>query len=439
LSSAFGWGKIGVMKGKTKASLPAGFRDLGPEAAQEKKRLVEKIEAVLKCHSFLPIETPAIELMSTLTGKGGTVDKQIFRVQHGEKNDWGLRFDLTVPLARYIGDRRPALPFYRYQIAPTWRGEKPQKGRWREFWQADADIVGSESVLADVEIISLAAEVMTVLKIPVTIKINHRLILEALAQKLKLDQQEAKVLWGIIDKVGKITLGQATEEIEKLWGKEKAEIASTYLKAKTLAEVERILTGEKAKEGAERMREILTILGDLPEQGKVVFDACLVRGLDYYTGVVLEASFKGLGVSVAGGGRYDRLIARLGGPDVPAVGVSFGIDRLLLVREEMVLENKEEDRRVLVVNFPDIPPARQLDLVRQLRKEGLETEWFLEKKSVGDQLRYANKKDFRWVIIWGPEEEKKGVVKLKDMEKKEEKEFLNVKELAAFLQGSKNI
>ena len=434
MSSAFGWGKIRIMKGKTKASLPAGFRDLEPEAAQAKRRLVGKIEAVFKRHSFLPIETPAIELISTLIGKGGTVDKQIFRVQHGEKNDWGLRFDLTVPLARYVGDKRPTFPFYRYQIAPVWRGEKPQKGRWREFWQADADIVGSESVLADAEIISLLVEVMAALKIPAVIRVNHRFILEALAQKLGLERQEAKALWGTIDKVGKITLDQATEEIEKLWGKEKAEIASTYLKAKTLAEVERILAGEKVKEGAERIREILAILGDLPEQGKVVFDACLARGLDYYTGVIFEASFKGLGVSVAGGGRYDHLIARLGGPDVPAVGVSFGIDRLLLALREIGLENKGNDRRVLVVNFSDFSPAKQLDLVRQLRKEGLETEWFLEKKSIGDQLRYANKKDFRWVIIWGSEEEKKGVVKLKDMEKKEEKEFSSVKELAAFLQ-----
>ena len=427
------------MKGKIKASLPAGFRDLEPEAAQAKKRLIEKIETVFKRHSFLPIETPAIELMSTLTGKGGAVDKQIFRVQHGKRNDWGLRFDLTVPLARYIGDKRPALPFYRYQIAPAWRGEKPQKGRWREFWQADADIVGSESVLADVEIISLAAEVMAALEIPAVIRINHRLILEALAQKLKLDQQETKVLWGIIDKVGKITLNQATKETEKLWGKAKAELVSVYLRAKTLEKVEKILAGEKVREGAERIREILTILGDLSEQGKAIFDACLARGLDYYTGVIMEASFKGLEVSVAGGGRYDYLIARLGGPDVPAVGVSFGVNRLLLARKEMGLENKGENRRVLVVNFSDIPPAKQLSLVRQLRKEGLETEWFLQKKSIGNQLRYANKKNFRWVVIWGPEEEKKGVVKLKDMEKKKEKGFLSVKELAAFMRGVKAI
>lgn len=292
--------------------MPPGFRDWDPEVMAPKRQIIAQIETVFKRYGFVPLETPAVEFMSTLRGKGGTVDKQILRVTHGTKDDWSLRFDLTVPLARYIADRRPPLPFKRYQIGYVWRGEKPQRGRLREFLQCDADIVGSSSVFADAEIAAMIADIMVDLGVKTMVRINNRRILDALTEVAGVtDPSKAKALVGTIDKIGKIGQKEVIAEVKKICGSQGARLVAGYLKAKDLKSLEKILGKSAAfAEGAENVRQVLAILGKCPHRRMVVFDPTLARGLDYYTGIVYEAVLLGapqMG-SIAGGGRFDKLV-----------------------------------------------------------------------------------------------------------------------------------
>ena len=412
-----------------------GFRDYLPEQMRLRQRVIAIFRDVFEKHGYEPLDTPAIEYLEVLTGKAGENEKLMYQfVDHGGRNV-GLRYDLTVPLARFMAMNQNdiVLPFKRYHIAPVWRAERPQRGRGREFWQCDADIVGSPSMLADAESIAVLSEALDGVGLSsATVLINHRKLLESLARLAGVPEERAGGVFRAIDKLGKIGGDGVLKELEAAGinrdaGQRVLDLVSqTGESDELLDEAERRLADiPGARDAIRDLRELLGYLSDLgvPERAYRV-DLSLARGIDYYTGPVYEAvvSEHDIG-SVAGAGRYDGLVGTFLGRPVPATGMSLGFERIIeVVRELDLLPVDAAVAQVFVVAVPETL-ADAGRIATDLRRAGVRVDQsILINRGLGDQLKHADRRGIPLVVIPGEAELGRGNVAVKDLKSGEQRE-----------------
>jgi histidyl-tRNA synthetase len=377
---------------------PKGFRDFLPQQEAKRKFILEKLEPAIKSFGFDSLETPALEYADVLKGKYGEEEKLIFEFKDRGDREVALRYDQTVPLARVVASNPTLpLPFKRYQFQPVWRAEKPQKGRFREFVQFDFDIVGSDSIMADAETITAAisgAQSLGISKF--LIKINDRDVFQGLSPEVirALDKME---------KIGEI----GVLELLKKEG---------YDTAQGKGLLSRLRTTQPTK----KISKLFSTLEDFKiDKDKYAFFPTLARGLDYYTGIIYEMEIEGYtGGSVGSGGRYDDLIGKFTEKDTPAVGFSFGIDRLVEALDQTsVFPTYRPNTKVLVTLFDESTASESVSLVSKLRKQGIQSEISLDaQEKLDKQIKYANNKGIPFVIFLGPEEVKSQVFTLKNLE-----------------------
>lgn len=447
-----------------KPSIPKGTRDFGPEEMAKRNYIFNTIKDVYALYGFEQIETPAMETLQTLMGKYGEEgDKLLFKILNSgdylnkisdeelnERNslhlasklcEKGLRYDLTVPFARYVVMHRDELqlPFKRYQIQPVWRADRPQKGRYREFYQCDADVVGSDSLLNEVELMQIVDTVFTKFGIRIQIKINNRKILSGIAEVL--DEADKIVdITVAIDKLEKIGLenvnaelkagGITDEAIEKLQPILTMQ-GSNEDKLKTIEKV--LESSEVGLKGVEETRFILDTLNLVGLNNEIQLDLTLARGLNYYTGAIFEVKALDTPMgSITGGGRYDNLTGIFGMPGLSGVGISFGADRIYDVLNTLELYPKEmlSSTQVLFINFGEKETAYCLPFIAEIRKSGIRAEIFPDKAKMKRQMNYANAKNIPYVVFAGEDEIEKGKLMLKDMQSGEQK-LVTAKELIA--------
>jgi histidyl-tRNA synthetase len=413
---------------KRQARVLKGFRDYLPEQMILRQRIIGIFRGIFERHGFEPLDTPALEYLDILTGKAGENEKLMYRFEDAGGREVGLRYDLTVPLARVVAMHQNdlALPFKRYHIAPVWRAENPQRGRFREFWQCDADIVGSASPLADAEVIAIMAEALEAIGIPeFVIRISHRRLLESLGHAAGVPPELATALYRSIDKLDKIGAEGVMRELTTAGLSE--EQAARVLELVTrrgeplqlLTEVREALTGIEGADAAidelERIFRILPAFGVAPD--RYTLDLTLARGLDYYTGPVFEATVTEPKVgSVGGAGRYDGLVGAFLGRSIPATGMSLGLERIIeVVREHGLLPIPATVADVALVLFPEtVSPGAQL--ASRLRAEGLRVDLTLQPhRGVGDQLKLADRKGIPVAVIFGSSELEAGAAQVKDL------------------------
>ncbi|MES2004365.1 MAG: histidine--tRNA ligase [Bacteroidota bacterium] len=440
----------------SKPGLPQGTRDFSAAVVRKRNYIFQAIRSVFELYGFQPLETPAMENLDTLMGKYGEEgDKLIFKIlnngldnpdKHQQakedfekvlsgKNTKGiteraLRYDLTIPFARYVAMNygQLTLPFKRYQVQPVWRADRPQKGRYREFYQCDADVVGSKSLLNEVELANIYATVFEKLGIAVEIKLNSRKILAALAE-----------LCGGIDKMVDITV--AIDKLDKIGlEKVKADLAAKGLTDTQISIIEKYLSIEGSNEekiaslkilignnetglkGIEELEYILNYQLQTPDS-RLQTDFTLARGLNYYTGIIFEVKAKNVQMgSIGGGGRYDDLTGLFGVPNVPGVGISFGVDRIYDVMEELKLfpEEVQTGTQVLFFHLGEAESRKAFELMQQLRNTGIACELFHEQAKFDKQFKYADKKQIPYVVILGSEELANGTCMVKDLRKSEQ-------------------
>ncbi len=440
-----------------KPTLPRGTRDFSPEVMVRRNYILQTIKRTFEKFGFLPLETPAIENLSVLTGKyGDEGDQLLFKILNSGNflkgispesledhvsltsriSDKGLRYDLTVPFARYVVMNRGdiAFPFKRYQMQPVWRADRPQKGRYREFYQCDADVIGTDSLICEAEIAMMVQEVFNLLGMSgYRLKINSRKILEGIAE-VAGDKKKADTFFVILDKLDKIGIIRVKEilsdsgfsnlfisKIEKIVGFTGDNIDKLAFMLDQLKGTARGETG--IGEVQRTLDHVESLGGDL---SKVDFDFTLARGLSYYTGVIFEAQATGVNIgSIGGGGRYDNLTGVFGLPQMPGVGFSFGIDRVYDVMDELDLFSSGISRMtdVLITNFDPDTEKFLLHTVSQLRKAGIKAEIYPDQAKLKKQLNYANKKNIPYVLMIGSEEMKKGIGSLKNMKTGKQKEI----------------
>jgi histidyl-tRNA synthetase len=431
-----------------KPSVPKGTRDFLPDVAARRKYIVGCIESSFVTYGFKPIETPAMENLSTLTGKYGEEgDKLLFKVlnngdflakapedKRSESNhllpfiaEKGLRYDLTVPFARFVVQNRNEItfPFRRYQIQPVWRADRPQKGRYREFWQCDADIIGTDSLFSEYELICIYADVFKKLKIKdYILKINNRKILEGVAEIADCSDR-FKELTIIIDKFDKVGAEGVTNELTNAGFSQSSvekimKCISTFsFDTKGLNEIASILKeSEVGMKGLIELKEILNLLVSDNPNINIEIDLKLARGLDYYTGCIFEVvptSMK-LG-SISGGGRYDNLTEIFGLKDVSGVGISFGLDRIydLMMELNLFPEMTSASSTILFCPMDSDSVSDILKLLSEMRKNGVSSEMYPKPGKLKRQLDYANKNGVRFTAILGSQEREQSSVMLKDM------------------------
>ncbi len=432
-----------------KPGIPKGTRDFSPVEMAKRNYIFNTIRDVYALYGFQQIETPAMENLSTLMGKYGEEgDKLLFKIQNSgdyfkeltdeellSRNaaklaskfcEKGLRYDLTVPFARYVVMHREelALPFKRYQIQPVWRADRPQKGRYREFYQCDADVVGSDSLLNEVELMQIVDTVFTRFGIRVCIKINNRKILSGIAEIIG-EADKIVDITVAIDKLDKIGLdnvnaelaskGISQEAIDKL----QPIILLSGTNAEKLATLKSVLAAsEIGLKGVEESEFILNTLDTLGLKNEVELDLTLARGLNYYTGAIFEVKALDVQIgSITGGGRYDNLTGIFGMPGISGVGISFGADRIFDVLNQLDLYPKEAvtGTRVLFVNFGAAEMAYCLPLLARLRAVGISAEIYPDSSKMKKQMAYANAKAVPFVAIVGENEMAAGKVMLKNM------------------------
>ena len=449
-----------------KPSIPKGTRDFSPEEMAKRNYIFNTIREVYALHGFQQIETPAMETLQTLMGKYGEEgDKLLFKIlnsgdftnkvtdeellgrQHlrlaARLCEKGLRYDLTVPFARYVVMHREQLqlPFKRYQIQPVWRADRPQKGRYREFYQCDADIVGSDSLLNEVELMQIVDKVFAKFGIRVVIKINNRKILTGIAEIIG-EAEKIVDITVAIDKLDKIGLegvnaelaenGISPEAIEKL----QPIIALEGSNEEKLDTISQVLAGsETGLKGVEEVRTILDTLQLCGLVNEMELDLTLARGLNYYTGAIFEVKALDVQIgSITGGGRYDNLTGIFGMPGLSGVGISFGADRIFDVLNALDLYPKEavDATKVLFINFGEKETAYCLPLAARLRQEGTSCEIYPDKAKMKKQMAYANAKHIPFVALAGDNEMAEGKVTLKNMETGEQK-MLTIDEIVALV------
>jgi histidyl-tRNA synthetase len=402
---------------RVKAQVLSGFRDQLPAQMLLRRTLIDRIRKVFEAHGFEPIDTPTLEHLEVLTGKAGENEKLMYHfLDHGDRAV-GLRYDLTVPLARYVANHQNELPmpFKRYHIAPVWRAEKAQRGRFREFWQCDADIVGSASARADAEAISMVAEILAAVGLPqFTVNISHRKLLEGLARGAGVPSELAPTVYRAVDKLSRIgTGGVRTELVEAGVSDDAADrllaLISQTGDNRTLIETVRAGVGEDAEllEAIDNLAELFATLEDLAPGGRCFrLDLTLARGIDYYTGIVYEAMVDKPKVgSVSGGGRYDGLVGMFSGRDIPAMGISIGLERIIEVAEEFHLVSAPQSVCDAIVIYHDDTFSYASDVARKLRADDFNIDLsLLGRKSFGDQLKYADRRGIPLAVLIGPDE-----------------------------------
>ncbi len=410
------------------ARILKGFRDYLPEDMILRQRLTEIFRTVFEQHGFEPIDTPTIEYLDVLTGKAGENEKLMYHFEDHGGRKVGLRYDLTVPLARFVAmhENDIAMPFKRYHIAPVWRAEKPQRGRFREFIQCDADIVGSSSMLADAEGISVLADAIHAVGLPqAVISINHRKLLEAMARLAGVPAEQAGGVFRAIDKLDKIGAEGVKAELVKGDVTESSadQVLALVTEQGTPEELldsagKRLADIDGGPQAVQELRQLARHLDDLgvhPHSWKI--DLSLARGIDYYTGPVCEARVDTPKVgSIAGTGRYDGLVGNFLGRQIPATGISLGFERILeVVREYNLLDVPSAVADAFMVYLPDTV-AESSRIVRELREQGLRIDQsIIDNKGLGTQLKYADRRGIPYAIIPGSEELDQREVSLKNL------------------------
>jgi len=445
-----------------KPSLPQGTRDFGPATVRKRNYIFNTIRTVFELYGFQPLETPAMEQLETLMGKYGEEgDKLIFKILNNGlgdprnieksrkafekalegKNDKdlterALRYDLTIPFARYVAMNHGQLtfPFKRYQMQPVWRADRPQKGRYREFYQCDADVVGSQSLINEVELASIYRQAFQQLAIPIEIRINNRKILAALAEVCGGADKMTDITVAI-DKLDKIGLEKVKEELAGR-GLDHNQIAAIeqYLgiagdNAVKLSQLKTLFAGngtglkgiaelEYLLDYAAAPQPQLFLKSGPPPEARLIVDLTLARGLNYYTGTIFEVKATTVQMgSIGGGGRYDDLTGLFGVPNIPGVGISFGVDRIYDVMEELKLfpEDVHTGTKVLFFNLGDAESRAAFGLLQQLRAKGIPAEIYHEQAKFDKQFKYAEKKGIRYAVILGSEELNHRQCKIKDL------------------------
>lgn len=432
-----------------KPSIPKGTRDFSPLEMARRNYIFDTIREAFRLFGYQQIETPAMENLSTLMGKYGEEgDKLLFKILNSgdflksvnpqdlaDKNlprltnqlcEKGLRYDLTVPFARYAVQHRADLhlPFKRFQIQPVWRADRPQKGRYREFYQCDADVVGSDSLLNEVELLSLIVYVMEKLNINVCVKINNRKILAGIAEVLGVEDHLIDITVAI-DKIDKVGIDNVN-----------AELLEKGLSQKVVGSLQPILTlsgpndvklgvlkallrpSDQGMKGIEEMEEVLNGINALCPDAEMEFDVSLARGLNYYTGTIIEVKAKDVAIgSITGGGRYDNLTGVFGMNGLSGVGISFGADRIydVLTQLDAFPDKITDSVSVLFINFGGDETRRALALTAELRKAGISAEIYPDAAKLKKQMNYANDMKIPYVAFIGNDELENGTITLKDM------------------------
>jgi len=453
----------------SKPSIPKGTRDFSTDEMLRREYIFETIKKVFRLYGYQPIETPAMENLTTLLGKyGDEGDKLLFRIlnsgdflssvsddelgkrEYGKLSsricEKGLRYDLTVPFARYVVQHRDEIvfPFKRYQIQPVWRADRPQKGRYREFFQCDVDVVGSNSLLNEVELIQIIDEIFRKFKLSVQIKVNNRKILAGIAE-----------FAGIPERITDITV--ALDKYEKIgWNNVKEELQSKGINSSVLNDFESIIKvthfNNKEKliflrsilldskiglEGIQELEKLLYLLEKVKINSSVVFDLTLARGLNYYTGAIIEvkSTEENIG-SICGGGRYDNLTGVFGLEGISGVGVSFGADRIYDVLNQLNLFNdvSVSSTEVMVINFGENESSYAIKILDLLRSLNVRTEFYPDPVKLKKQISYADSKKIPYIIIAGEDEIKNSRVTIKIMSTGEQKS-MTLDELSLFIKN----
>lgn len=449
-----------------KPSIPKGTRDFSPIEMAKRNYIFNTIKEVFLLYGFQQIETPAMENLSTLMGKYGEEgDKLLFKMLNSgdylknapaemlEQHDYihlipkisekGLRYDLTVPFARYVVMHRNDIqfPFKRYQIQPVWRADRPQKGRYREFYQCDADVVGSDSLMNEIELVGLIDEVFKRFGINVIIKINNRKVLSGIAEVIGAPDKIVDITVAI-DKIDKIGLENVNAELLEKGLSQNAVDALQPLLTLSGSNEEKLATlstllasSEVGMKGVEELRYVLTNSEAQQPKGVVELDVSLARGLNYYTGTIIEVKAKDVAIgSITGGGRYDNLTGVFGMPGTSGVGISFGADRIYDVLNTLELYPKDTlaSTKVLFVNFGEKEGAQSLQYVMKLRANGIPAEIYPDSTKMKKQMSYANDKNVAYVAMVGETEMANGTIALKCMETGEQ-ENLTIDEVISKL------
>jgi histidyl-tRNA synthetase len=414
-----------------------GFRDFLPEAMIPRERLIETARRVYRSYGFSPIDTPALEYLEILTGKGSEeTDRQMYRFEDHGGRSVGMRFDLTVPLARFAAQHIGELgtPFKRYHIAAVWRGENTQKGRYREFMQCDFDTIGTRSIASDIETALVIHDLMSAIGFEgFSIRLNNRKVLTGLLEKLDLVEKSTAVLRAL-DKLGKIGPEKVAEEMVEAAGatREQAQrvlelAAISGTSDEILSQLDTLIAGsERGQEGVATLREIVAAARavGVPEE-RLQLDVSIARGLDYYTSTVYETFLRdlpGIG-SVCSGGRYDNLAELYTRQELPGIGASLGLDRLLAAMEELdMVEKVRTPADVLIPYFAGGALHAYLKLAAKLRTAGIGVEVYPERRKLPAQLKYADRRGFRAAVILGDDELARGVCKVKNLAARAEQE-----------------
>lgn len=400
--------------------VPRGMRDFLPEEMIKRNYVFDTIKKVFESYGFDPLETPIVEKWEVLAAKGGggeAIKDEIYYFKDKGERELGLRFDLTVPLCRVIANNRSlAKPFKRYAIGRVYRYDEPQFGRYRELWQADVDIVGSNSPEADAEVVAVALECLKKLGFEdFEVRINNRKVINDFFDAIKLDEDEKKNVMRIIDKLDKIGEEGVKKQLENVISKPEIEKIVQFITIKEdIGKIEKLV---EKKEGINELRQTIdSLIAMGVEKERLTIDMSLVRGLEYYTGPVFELSVEGGKWSVGGGGRYDRLISVLNGEETPATGISLGVERLIILMEEKKLFKKQKTYTQVFVASVNVENRDVVyGISNELRKEGINTENDISGKNLKKQFDYINNKEIPICIIIGPEEVKQGIATVRNM------------------------
>ena len=437
---------------KANIGIPKGTRDFNSKVMFRRNYIFKQVRSCFERFGYSPIETPSMENIETLTGKyGDEGDRLIFKVLNSgdflsktNVNDKttsksitkdiaskALRYDLTVPFARFVVNNKNdiSFPFKRYQMQNVWRADRPQKGRYREFYQCDADVIGSNSLLNEIELIQLCDEIFSELGIPnIQILINNRKILSAMIEIMSAsDVFDEFVI--ILDKIDKIGIDNVKKELLKIGvNQEKMDTLDKFLNIQNVSELSSLIGNSSI--GQEGISEINFIFNNIENLGlknsNIKFDISLARGLNYYTGAIFEVKSSDVGIgSIAGGGRYDDLTSIFGLDNVSGVGISFGIDRIYLVMEELAVfpQNIDVSSKVLLLNFGENESEYCLKLLQELRKNKINSELYPSNDKIKKQMNYANNKGVQFVIMVGEDEIKSGKLTVKDMKSGEQSKW----------------
>tara|TARA_B100001057_G_scaffold174861_1_gene175506 strand:- start:2927 stop:4273 length:1347 start_codon:yes stop_codon:yes gene_type:complete len=437
---------------KANIGIPKGTRDFNSKVMFRRNYIFKQVRSCFERFGYSPIETPSMENIETLTGKyGDEGDRLIFKVLNSgdflsktnvddkttsksitkDIASKALRYDLTVPFARFVVNNKNdiSFPFKRYQMQNVWRADRPQKGRYREFYQCDADVIGSNSLLNEIELIQLCDEIFSELDIPnIQILINNRKILSAMIEMMfASDFFDEFVI--ILDKIDKIGIDNVKKELLKIGvNQEKIDILDKFLNIQNVSELSSLIGNSSI--GQEGISEINFIFNSIEKLGlknsNIKFDISLARGLNYYTGAIFEVKSPDVGIgSIAGGGRYDDLTSIFGLDNVSGVGISFGIDRIYLVMEELAVfpQNIDVSSKVLLLNFGENESEYCLKLLQELRKNKINSELYPSNDKIKKQMNYANNKGVQFVIMVGEDEIKSGKLTVKDMKSGEQSKW----------------